>query len=98
MSVHTWFYKDLELYREYISLPENVDEEYEMDLYNSLDTQYHDIFRLNSCILQDTILTSREETIKFLEDNKKLLDIYEYTLFKINKFWNEFPNGVIDFG
>lgn len=63
------------------------------------ETDFHDCFRtskreLNGQYTQDVIY-SKQECDKWIEDNKDT--IYSMDKDYINKFWNEYPDGVIYF-
>jgi hypothetical protein len=56
------------------------------------ETNYHDIFRVSDYL--DTVLVNKNETLEFIKNNNCSISNIE----DIDKFWNEFPDGVIDFG
>lgn len=60
--------------------------------------EFHNCFRLHG--YPEDSLFSKEETYKFLEDNKDnpLLVIYDNTYEKLEEFWNKYPDGFIHFG
>lgn len=65
-----------------------------------INTECHDYFRVG-WDLANTKLTSLQETLDFLEKNKNL--IYDYYppdswLDKVTKFWQLYPDGLIEFG
>ena len=66
-------------------------------LYVAVDDT-HDIFRYG---YTDTILCSLSDTLKFIEDNDSDIG-YNYdketTILKLKKFWEKYPDGMIDFG
>jgi len=60
---------------------------------------YHDVFRIGG--YPKDILTSYDETIKFINDNKTKINFnksFEETLDILKEYWYTNPNGVIDFG
>ena len=64
------------------------------------DAGYHDLFRTwkrdeNGYYTEDKIF-SKQECDKWLEDNKDVVG--DVNTESLNKFWEEYPNGVIDFG
>jgi hypothetical protein len=70
------------------------------NLYDANDTEFHDCFR---SIKKDEYgnwaddkIYSREECLKWLEDNKEV--VYNLNLTRVHQFWDKYPNGVIDFG
>jgi len=66
------------------------------------DTEYHDIFRTNkrnedNTYIDDVIL-SKANCDEWLEENKDLVNWEERINRKLlNKFWEKYPNGAIDF-
>ena len=63
-------------------------------LNKQLDCEFHNLFR-TSCF-EDVILTSYEETVKYIEDNN--CETFDYTYDKLKEFFEKYPNGVIEFG
>lgn len=61
---------------------------------------YHDCFRTSKRnedgTYIDDIIFSKKECDKWLEDNKET--VYYLDKESLNKFWEEYPNGVIEFG
>ncbi len=59
---------------------------------------FHNCFRLHG--YPEDMLFSKEETYKFLEDNKNnpLLEIHENTYKWLDEFWDKYPDGFIHFG
>jgi len=58
----------------------------------------HDIFRSKYTEVQ---LFSLDQTLKYISDNKNALAFHmseEDTIQALTKFWNEYPNGMIEFG
>lgn len=115
MGQHTWFTSSKEAY---LKLQELNDEDWEAvkTLFSSLKTKYHDLFRTSKRnedgTYTDDILTSRDETFKWLENNSKYVS-YKHTFDEtekqelenkekciqlINEFWDEYPEGIIYFG
>ncbi len=60
------------------------------------DNMPHDLFRKYG--YPDDTLHSLEETLAYIEDSKNECVVFEYTNEYLKKFWNEYPNGMIDFG
>lgn len=65
----------------------------------------HDTFRRGN--YPDDRLFSLEETLKYLEDNDSIIYYYDNTerekskteaIERLKKFWNEYPDGMIEFG
>ena len=55
------------------------------------DSEFHDIFRIKN--YPEDILLSKEETLSFIKENKLEVN-YE----RVNSFWSEHPDGMIEFG
>lgn len=72
----------------------------EIDILNSAD-EYRDAFRTSKRELDGQytldIITSKKECFQWLEDNAKFNTIFEYSEELLNKFWKEYPKGVINF-
>jgi hypothetical protein len=78
-------------------------------MYVSTDSLPHDTFRRGG--YPEDKLLSLEDTLKYLEDNDDII-YYTSTIFdktdrnilkdksieRLKKFWNEYPEGMIDFG
>lgn len=61
----------------------------------------HNIFRIGG--YPEDMLFSFEETIEFIEKNKEAISNYrgplqEDTIDRLKKFWEQYPDGMIDFG
>jgi len=56
------------------------------------ETEYHDIFRIGG--YPEDMLTSFEETNVFIKENMCYAIDYE----RLVKFWEEFPEGLLEFG
>jgi len=133
MGLHTWFYKEKELYEEYVALNDKlyayeINEIYlddieilqinhRIDEISKInDCRYHDLFRTHKRNSDGTytndVIYSKNECFKWLKDNREFVS-YKNTVFDseeeerelkrtsykvLNKFWNEYPNGVIAFG
>ena len=74
----------------------------EDEIYRLNEAEYHDLFRTSKrdpdgCYTTDFI-TSQKDCKKWLEDNKDLISIEDWGYKLLDKFWNKYPNGVIDFG
>lgn len=52
--------------------------------------------RKNDGTYIDDVITSKKECIEWIENNKKYIS--KIDLYKVNEFWDKYPNGVIDFG
>jgi len=63
-----------------------------LNYYESLP-EFDDMFRCS--ISSDTILRSKEETFKFIEDNIK--SVWSSDLTAILIFWKDYPDGIIKF-
>lgn len=63
---------------------------------------YHDVFRTwkrnEDGTYTDDVITSYKEMIKWFEENSDKHDANEKALKELKKFWDEHPDGVIDFG
>ncbi len=71
----------------------------EISLLN--DADYHDVFRTSKRELNNgeytlDVIYSKQKCDKWLEDNNQT--VYYMNKEYLEKFWKEFPNGVIDFG
>jgi hypothetical protein len=70
------------------------------EIYELNETDYHDVFRTNKREFDGQytydVIYSKEECDKWLKDNSHLVSNLskEY----LEKFWNEYPDGAIDFG
>ncbi len=86
MGQHTWFYKDSSNRRK----------------NNHLD-KYNDSFRISKrnpdgtyC---DEVIKSKAHWDEWSGKNSEFISgLDERALERVNNFWEEFPNGVIDFG
>lgn len=74
---------------------------YKLTLQNK--TEYHDLFKVSKRkedrTYIDDVISTKEECDRWLEENKKFVywsdEKEERSL--LDKFWNEYPNGAIDF-
>lgn len=57
---------------------------------------YHDVFRKYG--YPNDMLFSLEETLNYINNTENECVIYENSIELIKKFWNEYPDGMIDFG
>lgn len=68
--------------------------------HESKDDKYWDVFRTNKRnpdgTYTDDIIHGKDECDKWLVDNKDL--VYSMDRDRLNKFWDEYPDGVITFG
>lgn len=55
---------------------------------------YHDLFRIGG--YPEDVLTSYEQCVKFIEGAG--CSTYELTYKRLKEFWNEHPDGIIEFG
>ncbi len=55
----------------------------------------HDLFRIRDNLNN---LFSLKETLDFMDKNKEIITTYDYTIDRLTKFWEENPDGVINFG
>lgn len=71
-------------------------------LHDSNEADYHDTFRTSKRqpdgSYTEDVIRSREQCFKWLEDNKDKVFKDENTDKLLNKFWDEYPNGIISFG
>lgn len=78
------------------------DEAFNLRLKNK--TEYHDLFRTtkltNDGYYTDDVIYSREDCFKWINNpnNKVYFTDVELAVRKLNEFWDEYPNGVIEFG
>jgi len=56
----------------------------------------HDLFRVRN--YPEDMLFSFEETIDYIYNPKVNCETYEWTIFNLKKFWDEYPDGMIRFG
>lgn len=61
-----------------------------------VEADAHDLFRRG--LYPDDKLFSYEETISYIEDPKNQCQVFEYTYEGLRKFWDECPDGLIEFG
>jgi hypothetical protein len=57
---------------------------------------YHDLFRRGG--YPDDILTSFDETRRYINDRSNGCKTFDFTDGKIKEFWDKYPQGLIDFG
>lgn len=57
---------------------------------------YHDVFRKYG--YPEDRLFSLEETLSYIDNPKNECVVYENTREVLEKFWNRYPDGMIDFG
>ncbi len=75
-----------------------------IEIRDSNDTEYHDLFRTckrnEDGSYTEDVISSKEECFKWLEENKETVTFnnYEESLKLLNEFWEEYPDGFIDFG
>lgn len=78
------------------------DEAFNLHLKNK--TEYHDLFRTNKLTddgdYTTDVIYSREECFEWINNrnNKVYFTDVELAVRKLNEFWDEYPNGVIEFG
>ena len=117
MGLHTWFYKEKELYLKQQELYSTLDkfEDYEIylddlevdqinheidEISKINDSDHHDIFRTNKREANGEytydVIFSKQECEKWLIDNNIVIEPSNKRA--LDNFWEEFPNGVIDFG
>lgn len=94
MGCHTWFFR-----------PTKEDEkaagycEYSMNTYN--DNRYtneglpHNLFRIGG--YPDDVLKSLDETLEYINKNHISYYVGDWEL-KLTAFWDENPDGIIEFG
>ena len=88
MGQHTWFYKSKKLYKDRsVSLDDK-------------EAPYHDCFRTfkreaDGEYTRDVIY-SKEECDTWLKENAAT--VHDLNQERVDEFWEEFPDGVIDFG
>lgn len=96
-EILNWFENEELLVKEEIDIYDKA----QSMLYDLLKSGYHDAFRTSKrsedgSYLEDVVLTSKEECLKWLEDNKDT--IYDLYMDVLLEFWDKYPNGCIDFG
>lgn len=107
MGQHTWCYKSKqiqkemdEIYDEYEKTSDSsILEKYD-ELFDSNESEFHDIFRTWKKQEDDTYLeiqlNSREETLRWIDENMEFIDYLNID--KVNEFWDKYPDGFIEFG
>lgn len=60
------------------------------------ETDYHDLFRKYK--YPEDHLYSLQETLDYIQKYKDEITIYEWTFTKLEQFWNQHPDGLIQFG
>lgn len=92
MGCHTWFFRPI------IEGEEIVDHNsrYERGGKYTDNSLPHDMFRLGG--YPEDVLTSFEETMKYIEERKDKMSFTDNWETKLKKFWDENPNGFIEFG
>lgn len=66
------------------------------NLFYNNNNMPHGLFRIGG--YPDDRLFSLEETLAYLDKNKEFITTYDYTIESVTKFWNENPEGLIEFG
>lgn len=63
------------------------------------DYSEHDAFRVNGELrYSENILFGFDETLKFIEDNKGDIELCEDSIPRVKKFFERYPDGMINFG
>jgi hypothetical protein len=65
-------------------------------LYYTSVRRYNDMFRYYD-YEQDNI-HSLQETLELIKTNSTKAELYDDSMDKINEFWREYPDGLIQFG
>jgi len=64
------------------------------------DADYHDLFRTGKRnpdgTYTDDVIYSEKECMQWIKDNN--IEITEISIERLKEFWNEYSDGVIDFG
>ena len=63
--------------------------------YKKVD-EYHDAFRTHE--YPDHRLFSLEETLAYIKDPANKCVTYDHTVAELERFWSEYPEGMISFG
>lgn len=88
---------DLEIYEQWVSQSEDLLSWIDgKGLYISSDELPHDLFRKYG--YPEIRLFSLEETLSYIHDKDNECFIYDYTEESLKKFWEEYPDGMIEFG
>lgn len=98
MGCHTWFYEPS-------NGPEALPSNTNGIKYDFVD-DFHDVFRVGYGSSEDVELFSLEETLEFIRNNDcsfnevdiDVNSIPEEVVSRLAAYWNEYPNGMIDFG
>lgn len=67
------------------------------NLDKQLDCGVHDLFRYR-VYDSEIVLKSLEETLEFIADKDNNCEVFDYTIKKLEEFWEKYPNGRIEFG
>ncbi len=117
MGLHTWFYKNADLYDEQVELYKKIDIHEtgliwldDMDMFQ-INSRIDEIDKLNDAKCSDLFRTTKREpdgeyTLDVIRSKKEcdkwLLDnadtVYGLNKSSLDKFWDNYPNGVINFG
>jgi hypothetical protein len=84
------------------------------DIDDLIETDYHDLFRTNKREVDgqytNDVIYSKEQCDKWILENEvdfshtifdtpeQIEKLKEFSLIQLNKFWEEYPHGCIDFG
>lgn len=110
MGQHTWFYKSCKLNDEKLALYDKDDaqggwlSEKDMvrldEIHDSNEAPYHDCFRTSKRERDGQytldVIRSKEDCDRWLRENAGT--VHELDQQQVDRFWEEFPNGAIDFG
>lgn len=61
-----------------------------------MNTKYHDLFRKYG--YPDHRLYSLEETLEYLDNPTNECEFNDESIVRLKEFWNEYPDGMIQFG
>lgn len=97
MGVHTWFHRPIKDGEIIANFDKTIDEETGKEMISVI--KYNDLFRLNVIPenYEDIVLRSYEKTMQFIEEigihSVNASDWEE----KIKRFWEQYPDGTIEF-
>lgn len=95
MGCHTWFFRPVKENEIAVDTCEYSAAMFGEDRYTDIDTPW-DLFRIGG--YPDDKLLSLEQTMKFIERNKKRMYFSENWEERLREFWCKNPDGVIEFG
>ena len=97
MGVHTWFHRPIKDGEELNSWDKTID--YETGLQMTSVRKYHNLFRLESVPgnYEEITLRSYEETIQFVKENNPIWRFPDNWEEQLKGFWQDYPDGTIEF-